>query len=85
MAKIDLEAQVSSLLAWKDRQEQQQADRLVEMRNTIVEVFSERHATVTEIQTVLEMVKLDMLSEFVSSQKERARIAAKEYPAQIKE
>jgi len=82
---MDLEAQVASLLAWKDRQEQQQADRLVEMRNAIVEALSIRHATVTEIQTVLEMVKLDMMSEFVTSQKERARIAAKEYPAKIQE
>jgi hypothetical protein len=84
-SKIDVEKSLCDLLAWKERQEQNQADRIVEMRNAVIDAFMSRHATVAEIQTVLELVKLEALGEFVHNQQERARIASKEYPAKIKE
>lgn len=81
MATKDLESKLNELLAWKERQEQDQADRLTEMNNSIVQIFIDRHATASEVNTVLDMVKLDSLSNFIKAQKSRAEIAVK--PADI--
>lgn len=83
--KADLENKIEELLAWKDRQEQEQSDRLTEMRNAVIDAFMARHATVSEIQTVLELVRHEAISQFVNAQKEKMRISTKEYPAKIKE
>lgn len=68
---------LGELQGWKERQEQAQADRLVEMRNVIVEALVARSATVSEILTVMEMVKLEAASTFVSQQRNQAAAAVR--------
>lgn len=91
MKTDQLESQIAELMAWKARQEQDQADRLTGMHNAICEIFAIHHATISEIQAVLKMVELETASNFVLAQHEKAAALAavkeplkKEYPAKIK-
>ena len=65
-------ADLAELKQWKCRQEQDQADRLVEMRNAVIMVFLDRGATVAEILTVLKMIDIENTSLFIKSQKAKA-------------
>ncbi|HOL44580.1 MAG TPA: hypothetical protein PK659_10035 [Methanothrix sp.] len=47
---------------WKDRQEAKQTERLVMIYNDVIEVFARHGATITEVSTVLDMVRNESLS-----------------------
>jgi len=91
----ELAAELAEIKAWKLRQEQAQADRLVEMRNSVIGLFTSRAATVSEMLTVTEMIRQEATSGFVTAQRSKALQATqtanipdeikptKEYPAKI--
>jgi septum formation topological specificity factor MinE len=79
MKQAEVESKLNELLVWKERQEQQAAERLAEMHNAILEVLAARHATVTEVQTVMEMIKFVSTQGFVEAHQpiEKANTAVK--------
>ena len=71
----DIELQISELIAWKRQVEQNQAERLREMNNEIIDIFVHKGATVSEILTVLRMVELCATNNFISAQRNSVELA----------
>lgn len=71
----DLERSVAELQAWKQRQEQAQAERLMLMNNGIIDVLVKNSATVTESLTVLRMAELSVSHGFLEARRSAAAMA----------
>lgn len=63
---------LAEVKAWKKRQEQDQADRLTELRNNVIQVFLDYGATISEVLTVLKLIEVDTSSLFIRGQKSKA-------------
>ena len=61
-------AQLAELIAWKSRVETQQAERLREMYNELVDFFVGKSATISEVLTVLRMTELNATHGFLNKQ-----------------
>jgi len=71
----DIESKIQELMNWKNAIEQNQAERLKAMNNDIVDVFTRRGATVSEILTVLRMVELLTTHNFIDAQRSSVELA----------
>lgn len=65
--KDELSAQVQELMAWKRASDEKQSTRLAKMNDRIVHIFASERATVTEILTVLELVKSSVCKNYIDA------------------